>query len=59
MDGLRCVVIAFAIVGCGPAVEVSDTQPLTLDLAGSTFASTQIQSITDLPGDPIPASCPI
>ncbi|HWB75154.1 MAG TPA: hypothetical protein VG755_09360 [Nannocystaceae bacterium] len=34
------------------------TQPLMLDLTGSTFAGTRVPDISQLPGDPIPAACP-
>jgi hypothetical protein len=42
---------------CG-TVSGTITQPLMLDLQGSTFAGTRLQSIAMLPGDPIPAACP-
>ena len=41
---------------CGDAFGMI-TQPLMLDLTGSTFAGTRIVD-GQLPGDPIPASCP-
>jgi hypothetical protein len=34
------------------------TQPLMLDLTGSTFASVRVPSIDMLPGDPITVACP-
>lgn len=34
------------------------TQPLMLDLTGSTFAGTRLLGDGELPGDPIPAACP-
>jgi hypothetical protein len=34
------------------------TQPLMLDLSGSTFAGTRVADISQLPGDPIPKACP-
>lgn len=49
--------IESAALWCG-TVSGTITQPLMLDLGGSTFAGTRVGSITELPGDPIPAACP-
>jgi hypothetical protein len=35
------------------------TQPLMLDLMGSTFAGVRVPSIDMLPGDPITVACPV
>lgn len=50
-------VIVDSELWCG-TVSGAITQPLMLDLQGSTFAGTRLQSIAMLPGDPIPAACP-